>query len=123
MARVLLKPRPMNQEPSRWRRLTPAAIAALPEAAAIFEVANLVRTVKFIGSAGGNLRARLTAFQTQAKLRPSPGGYFFRYEAATREDDVLASRLSTYRAAHRGLLPVANTGTTAPLRVASRRAA
>src|SRR5438309_10960534 len=89
---MLLKPRPMNQEPSRWRRLTPATIAALPEAAAIFEVANLVRTVKYIGSAGGNLRARLSAFHTQAKLRPSPGGYFFRYEPATREDDVLARR-------------------------------
>ena len=68
MARVLLKPRSMNQEPSRWRRLTPAAIAALPEAAAVFEVANLVRTVKFIGSAGGNLRARLTAFPLRARL-------------------------------------------------------
>ena len=113
----------MNQEPNGWRRLTPAAIAALPEAAAVFEVANLVRTVKYIGSAGGNLRTRLSAFQTQAKLRPSPGGYFFRYETAAREDDLLARRLSAYRTAHRGLLPVANTGTTAPLRVASRRAA
>ncbi len=120
---MLLKPRPMNQEPSRWRRLTPATIAALPEAAAIFEVANLVRTVKYIGSAGGNLRARLSAFHTQAKLRPSPGGYFFRYEPATREDDVLGRRLAGYRTAHRGLLPVANAGTTHPLRVAPRRAA
>jgi hypothetical protein len=120
---MLLKPRRMNQEPSRWRRLTPAVVAALPEAAAVFEVANLVRTVKYIGSAGGNLRARLSALQTQMKLKPSPGGYFFRYETATREDDVLARRLAAYRTAHRGLLPVANTGTPLPLRVASRRAA
>src|SRR5262249_39064902 len=120
---MLLKSPLMNQEPSRWRRLTPAAIAALPEAAAVFEVANLVRTVKYIGAAGGNLPARLSAFQTQAKLRPSPGGNFFRYESAPREGDGLPRQLSAYRTAHRGLLPVANTGTTAPLRVASRRAA
>src|SRR2546422_11444928 len=120
---MLLKPRPMNQEPSRWRRLTPATIAALPEAAAIFEVANLVRTVKYIGSAGGNLRARLSAFPTQAKLRPRPGGYFFRYEPATREGDGLARRLGGHRTGPRGLLPGADTGATRPLRAASRRAA
>src|SRR5262249_58473979 len=114
LAHMLLNPRRMNQEPSRWRRLTPAVVAALPEAAAVFEVANLVRTVKYIGSAGGNLPARLSALQTQAKLKPSPGGYFFRYETAAREDDPLARPVSAYPAAHPGPLPAAPTGTTAP---------
>ena len=44
-----------------WRRLTAETIADLPETGAVFEVANLVRTVQFIGKASGNLRARVAA--------------------------------------------------------------
>jgi hypothetical protein len=39
----------MNTEHAIWRRLTPDTIAELPEAGAVFEVANLVRTVHYIG--------------------------------------------------------------------------
>src|SRR5205823_3695627 len=64
-----------------WRRLTPETITELPETAAVFEVANLVRTVQFIGRASGNLRARMATYMSEdLKLRPCTGGYFFRYE-------------------------------------------
>jgi hypothetical protein len=109
---------------SRWRRLTPETIADLPESAAVFEVANLVRNVHYIGSAGGNLRARLTAFvQEQARHLPVPGGYYLRYEPAASEDEALVARLAAYRAQHRGNLPVGNREGRPAIRLASRRAA
>ena len=52
----------MITDTRNWRRLTAETIADLPEAGAVFEVANLVRTVQFIGSASGNLRARLASY-------------------------------------------------------------
>src|SRR5438046_10375483 len=71
-----------------WRRLTPETIAELPETGAVFEVANLVRTVLFIGRASGNLRARMADYVSQdVKLRPCAGGHFLRY-APTRCDAV-----------------------------------
>ena len=106
-----------------WRRLTADTIADLPESGAVFEVANLVRTVQFIGAASGNLRARIAAYaQEDLKLRPVPGGYYFRYETATKEDEALAERLDSYRKRHRGIAPSGNSaGST--LRFTSRRAA
>ena len=91
---------------------------------AVFEVANLVRTVQFIGRASGNLRARLTAYvHEDLKLRPCPGGYFFRYEPTAREEETLDQRLSSYLGSHGGLLPAGNAGPQPALRVAQRRAA
>ena len=90
----------------------------------MFEVANLVRTVHYIGAAGGNLRARLATYaREQMKLVPAPGGYYVRWEQATSEDEALARRLASYRARHSGLLPVGNRETAPALRVAPRHAA
>lgn len=114
----------MNANPNRWRRLTPAMVAVLKEEGAVFEIASLVRTVHLIGCAEGDLRARLQGFVGQkVTLPPSPGGYYFRYETAVREKDAFASRLSAFKAGHRGQLPTLNRGTTHALRVASRHAA
>lgn len=114
----------MITDTQNWRRLTPETIADLPEAGAVFEVANLVRTVQFIGSAAGNLRARLASYaQEDLKLRPIPGGYYFRYEAAAKEDETLAERLDSYRKVHGGIVPAGNGDTPAAVRIASRRAA
>jgi hypothetical protein len=114
----------MNTESSVWRRLSPDTIAEVPEAGGVFELANLVRTVHYIGSGGGNLRARLASWaQEQTKLTPQPGGYYVRYEPATKEDEALTQRLDAYRAGHGGLLPVGNRGGSPVLRVASRHAA
>lgn len=114
----------MNTDAIGWRRLTPDAIADLPEAGAVFEVANLVRNVRYIGSAQGNLRARLAEFALAgAKLPATPGGYYFRYEPAAEEAQALSARLDLYRTRHMGQLPLANRDPLSPLLVASRRAA
>jgi hypothetical protein len=107
-----------------WKRLTPHVIDELPESAAVFEVANLVRTVQFIGSAQGNLRSRLAEFaQPRAELPAVPGGYYFRYEPAAQEDEALASRIASYRDSHSGKLPARNQGQTRSARVSPIRVA
>lgn len=90
----------------------------------MFEVGNLVRTVLYIGSAEGNLRARLAALSfEQAKLPPSAGGYYFRYQATEHEPETLACRLADYREGHGGELPGGNREAPRPLRLAARSAA
>ena len=107
-----------------WRRITPEMIADLPQTGAVFEVANLVRTVQFIGTASGNLRTRLATYaQEDLKLRPIPGGYYVRYETAAVEDEALSARLDAYRDAHSGTLPTGNAEPITTLRLAARRAA
>jgi hypothetical protein len=114
----------MTTDTRNWRRLTAETIADLPETAAVFEVANLVRTVQFIGKASGNLRARVAAYaQEDLKWRPVPGGYYFRYEPAAREEEALDGRLAAYRKGHGGQVPPGNADAQPGLRIASRRAA
>jgi|SRR6185295_2136903 len=111
-----------------WHRFTLEIIGELPESPAVFEIANLVRTVQYIGSAD-NLRDRLTTYWQE--LRPLPGGYYFRFHQSQKAgEEALATHLASYRSAHGGLLPngnaLASPGTTAPapaVRVAARRAA
>jgi hypothetical protein len=114
----------MHHDPNAWRRLNPETIAQLPESAAVFEVANLVRTVQIIGTAEGNLRSRIAALAADAaKLPASTGGYYLRYQPADSEPEALEQRLAAYRAFHRGSAPGTNRDTSTVLRVASRRAA
>jgi hypothetical protein len=115
----------MNTEHTVWRRLTPDTIAELPESGAVFEIANLVRTVHYIGTARGNLRQRVATWsQEDAKHSPMPGGYFVRYEPAAAEDKALEDRLQSYRAAHGGRLPTGNREQPATVsKLASRNAA
>jgi hypothetical protein len=114
----------MTTETASWRPLTPETIAELPESPAVFEVANLVRNVHYIGAAGGNLRARLAAYlREQTRLLPVPGGFYLRWEPASSEDDALAARLAAYRGAHGGSMPVGNRDAAPTLRIAARRAA
>ena len=87
-------------------------------------LANLVRTVQFIGTGSGNLRARLSTFvQEDLKARPIPGGYYFRYEPTPLEEETLDQRLAAYLNSHSGMLPLGNAGPPPTLRVAARRAA
>src|SRR3989442_15368060 len=124
VAWALQNPPAMTTDTRYWRRLTPETIAELPERGAVFEVANLVRTVHFIGRASGNLRARLTAYvHEDLKLRPGPGGYYFRYEPTASEEETLDQRLASYLDSHGGMLPTGNAGPQPALRLASPRAA
>ena len=83
----------MFAKPDDWQPLTPEVIAALPESPAVFEVANLVRTVLFIDRAQGKLRERLTTlWQDPTRLPVRPGGHYFRYELSAREEETLQRR-------------------------------
>lgn len=114
----------MHHNPNAWRRLTPETIAQLPEAAAVFEVANLVRTVQYIGTAEGNLRARVAEIAAQAsRLPPSAGGYYVRWEPTAAETEALEQWLTAFRTFHRGATPSGNAEAPTRLRVAARRAA
>lgn len=114
----------MITDTRNWRRLTAETIADVPETGAVFEVANLVRTVQFIGTASGNLRSRLVSYaQEDLKQRPIPGGYYFRYEAAAAESEAYEERLAAYRKLHGGVVPTGNSETLTAFRFASRRAA
>jgi len=96
-------------KPDDWQPLTPEVIAALPESPAVFEVANLVRTVLYMDRAHGKLRERLTSlWQDPTKLPVRPGGHYFRYELTAREDEALQKRQAAYRKRHRGMLPPIN---------------
>jgi hypothetical protein len=112
-------------EPGRWNRMIPEVIATLPESPGVFEVANLVRTVLFVGHAEGAMRRHLTVLlqQAQTRLPPAVGGYFFRYELTTDEEPRVAERLASYRATHGDSLPPGNCGPIPPLRLAHSRAA
>lgn len=114
----------MHPDTTTWRRLTPDVVAELPEAASVFEVGNLVRTILYIGAADGNLRARLATLSLeQTRLPACAGGYFFRYELAAREQETFATRLAAYREHHGGELPAGNREAPRPLRLAARSAA
>ncbi len=117
----------MLPEPGRWCRLIPETIAALPDAPAVFEIANLVRTVVYIGQAT-SLREELTLLaQSQYRFPPSPGGYYFRFEVTAAQDEAVAARFAAYRVRHGDALPPSNVDAPAEppmrLRVAHRRAA
>ncbi len=111
-----------------WRRFTLEIIGELPKSPAVFEIANLVRTVLYIGAAD-DLRAHLMKYWQE--LRPSPGGYYFRFQQGKEAgEEALTTHLASYRAAHGGLLPNGNAFATpatrsaaASTRAASRRAA
>ena len=124
VAWALQNPPAMITDTLCWRRITPETIADLPETGAVFEVANLVRTVQFIGRASGNLRVRMAAYMSEdLKVRPCPGGYFFRYEPTASEEETLDQRLASYLDSHGGLLPAGNAGPQPALRLAARRVA
>lgn len=100
----------MDLHPSPWRPLVREALDTVPQAPGVFEVANLVRNVRIIDTAAGNLRERLTPYaEWQTKLPPSPGGYYFRYLRVEHERDALNASLDAYRDSHGGLVPPMNS--------------
>ena len=111
MARRLLSLKRMEHITGRWIRLTPNNIAALPNADGVFEIANLVRNVQYVGRACGRLRDALTDFGHIPRTLPSSvGGYFFRFELTSAETDSFQRRIEAYRKRHEGALPPGNRG-------------
>lgn len=111
----------MESVAGRWIRLTPTAIAALPNTDGVFEVANLVRNVLYVGRACGRLRDTLADFGPMPRALPaSVGGYFFRFEVTTAETEAYQRRLELYRKRHDGALPPGNRGQVVELADATR---
>lgn len=124
MAWALLAQLRMDVEPGRWLPLNPDNIAGLPDAAGVFEIANLVRNIMYIGRGDGSLRKRIASLgHLPAALPASIGGYYFRFELTPTEEDALTSRVESYRSRHGGRLPLGNEDRRAPVRLAPSRAA
>ena len=101
----------MAVEPGRWLKLNPSTIEEVPAAPGIFEIANLVRTVLYIGGGEGNLRQRLEGLgAVPTNLPSSVGGYYVRYTLLADEVSGLAEREAAHRAEHGGRLPAGNEG-------------
>ena len=106
----------MEHTTGRWIRLTPDNIAAVPNADGVFEIANLVRSVQYVGRACGRLRDTLTDFGHMPRTLPSSvGGYFFRFELTSAETETLQRRIEAYRKRHEGKLPPGNRGAVVEL--------
>jgi hypothetical protein len=99
----------MAVEPGRWQKLNPSTIESVPEAPGIFEIANLVRTVLYIGRAEGSLRRRLEGLGAVPENVPaSAGGYYVRWAIVDDEETALAERQGRHQALHDGRLPPGN---------------
>ena len=105
---------------SVWRPITSSTLEELPEEPAVFELANLVRSVLFIGgSPAQGLRTEVSSVLADPRLRSA--ARYLRFEL-TGEPAMRAEQiLSEYRASHRGEVPPAQgnpaaNGATALLR-------
>ena len=88
----------------------------MPNADGVFEIANLVRSVQYVGRACGQLRDTLMDFGHMPRTLPSSvGGYFFRVELTTAETETLLRRIEAYRKRHEGALPPGNRGAVVEL--------
>jgi hypothetical protein len=122
---LLSHPDIMAVEPGCWQKLNPSTIECVPDAPGIFEIANLVRTVLYIGRANGDLRRRLAELGAIPENVPaSPGGYWIRYALAEDEEAALTARQDEHRTRHGGQLPPGNEARPRPkFRLITRHAA
>ena len=93
---------------STWKPMIPALISEAPTCPGVYELANLVRTVVFIGAAGDNLSDALTEhMNTPATLHPHFGRLYFRYAPLEEPDSAQATLIEAFRASHSGAFPAA----------------
>lgn len=89
---------------SAWQPLTRAAVDALPDAMAVFELGSLVRSVLYIGGdPNEGLRAAVTRALAEPRLRLR--ARCFRWELSSDPRGRAAELLARYRAAHGGSAP------------------
>ncbi len=91
---------------SSWKSLDPAVVTRLPESPGVFEIANLVRTVLFIGAAPESLATTLTnQLQTPNALHARGGRLYFRYAPTEDAERAQAELLARYGDHHGGTPP------------------
>lgn len=107
---------------STWKPMTPALIAEAPTCPGVYELANLVRTVVFIGAAGESISEALTQhLNTPATLHPHFGRLYFRMAPLEEPEGTQTLLIEEFRANHGGALPAAQLIQPPPIPVAPRR--
>ncbi|MDG2307362.1 MAG: hypothetical protein P8R42_22475 [Candidatus Binatia bacterium] len=91
---------------TKWRVITPALLAELPDRPGVFEIGNLVRTVLFIGFAPCGIAADLREALTTPRLLSR--AHCIRFEVSDEGEDRARERLAEYRRVHAGILPYAH---------------
>jgi hypothetical protein len=93
---------------STWKPMIPALISEAPTCPGVYELANLVRTVVYIGAAGENLSDALTQhMNAPATLHPHFGRLYFRFAPLEQPDGAHAELIEEFRASHSGAFPAA----------------
>jgi hypothetical protein len=91
---------------STWQSLDAVVVTRLPNSPGVFEVANLVRTVLFIGAAPESLAMTLTTqLGTPNVLHVRAGHLYFRYAPTNDAGQTQAELLARYGERHGGTLP------------------
>ena len=102
---------------SVWRPLTAAETVAVPESPGVFEIANLVRTILFVGTVPESLAASLTQYlDAPGQRQPLAGRLYFRFLPTDDPEKVQNDVLLSYQEHHGGALPPAQTNPLPPLR-------
>jgi hypothetical protein len=92
-----------------WVPFSAERIGALPETAAILEIATLVRNIVYIARAEGNLRRAAERILAIPGHLPLPaGGLYLRWTTTDDEVEALTARLGAFQETHGGELPIAN---------------
>jgi hypothetical protein len=103
---------------SQWRPLLPSEIESVPAGPAVYELATLVRTIIYIGTAT-DLGEALTRHLARAGTLSAPGRRYFRYVATEHPEQMQRQLLADYQRTHQGTSPVAQA--TPPMAADTRR--
>ena len=102
--------------------MLPAVVAEAPTSPGVYQLATLVRTIVFIGTASENLSATLTQhLNAPATLHPHLGHLYFRIAPLEDPECAQAELLEEYRTLHGGAPPAAQMTQPLPLPLAPRR--
>jgi hypothetical protein len=88
-----------------WRVITPSLLDDLPDRPGVFEIANLVRNVLFVGAAPLGLAGAIRETLTTSRLVSR--AHCVRFEIADDAEERARRHLAEYRRTHDGMLPYA----------------
>jgi hypothetical protein len=107
---------------STWKPLIPVFVAEAPSCSGVYQLANLVRTVVFIGAAGESLSEMLNEhLNAPATLHAPVGRLYFRVAALDEPAGVQTALIEEFRASHNGAFPAAQLTQPTPVPVPPRR--
>lgn len=99
---------------STWKSLDASVVTRIPDSPGVFEIANLVRTVLFIGAAPDSLATALAAHLEGPNVVHARAGHLYvRYAPTDDVEHMQAEMLARYGERHGGTLPPAQS--TSPI--------